>query len=317
VPTASATNRGALSSTDWTTFNNKLTTVTVDAPLTGSGTSASHLSIPAATTSVNGYLTSTDWNTFNGKQPAGTYVNSVSGTTNQITASTVSGAVTVSLPTSVTTGQYIGNQSITGSSTQGAFAYGTLGYSDVNHILTMASSQNSYIQMEIQNTNAGASASSDVIVGNNNTTSNTYYGDFGMNSSGWAGTGAFNSPNAVYLTATTGDLALGTTTANSIRFAVNGGTTDAMTINSSGSLAVNGSYGTSGQVLTSAGSGSAPTWAAVASSNITAQGLYENSNTISANYTIGTGNNAMSAGPITISTGFTVTVPTGSTWTIV
>jgi hypothetical protein len=73
VPTASATNRGALSSTDWTTFNNKLTTVTVDAPLTGSGTSASHLSIPAATTSVNGYLTSTDWNTFNGKAPAVTY----------------------------------------------------------------------------------------------------------------------------------------------------------------------------------------------------------------------------------------------------
>jgi hypothetical protein len=59
------------------------------------------------------------------------------------------------------------------------------------------------------------------------------------------------------------------------------------------------------------------TWATVASSNITALGLYENSATISANYTIGTGNNAMSAGPITINTGVTVTVPTGSTWVIV
>ena len=59
------------------------------------------------------------------------------------------------------------------------------------------------------------------------------------------------------------------------------------------------------------------TWASVASSNITALGLYENSATISANYTIGTGNNAMSAGPITVNTGVTVTVPTGSTWTIV
>jgi hypothetical protein len=59
------------------------------------------------------------------------------------------------------------------------------------------------------------------------------------------------------------------------------------------------------------------TWASVASSNITSLGLYENSATIGADYTIGTGNNAMSAGPITISTGFTVTVPTGSTWTIV
>jgi hypothetical protein len=59
------------------------------------------------------------------------------------------------------------------------------------------------------------------------------------------------------------------------------------------------------------------TWAGVSGSNITTLGLYENSATISANYTIGTGNNAMSAGPITVSTGFTVTVPTGSTWTVV
>jgi hypothetical protein len=58
-------------------------------------------------------------------------------------------------------------------------------------------------------------------------------------------------------------------------------------------------------------------WATPAGSNITTLGLYENSATISANYTIGTGNNAMSAGPITIDTGFTVTVPTGSTWVIV
>jgi hypothetical protein len=73
--------------------------------------------------------------------------------------------------------------------------------------------------------------------------------------------------------------------------------------------------GTTGQVLTV--SGGIPAWAAAPSSNITALGMYENSATIGANYTIGTGNNAMSAGPITISTGFTVTVPTGSTWTVV
>jgi hypothetical protein len=58
-------------------------------------------------------------------------------------------------------------------------------------------------------------------------------------------------------------------------------------------------------------------WATPAGSNITALGLYENSATISANYTIGAGNNAMSAGPITVNTGVTVTVPTGSTWVIV
>lgn len=59
------------------------------------------------------------------------------------------------------------------------------------------------------------------------------------------------------------------------------------------------------------------TWASVASSNITAQGLWENAATISANYTIGSGNNAVSAGPITIASGVTVTVPSGSVWAIV
>ena len=59
------------------------------------------------------------------------------------------------------------------------------------------------------------------------------------------------------------------------------------------------------------------TWASVASSNITALGLWENASTISSNYTIGTNNNAVSAGPITINSGVTVTVPTGSTWIVV
>jgi hypothetical protein len=75
------------------------------------------------------------------------------------------------------------------------------------------------------------------------------------------------------------------------------------------------SVGTSGNVLTS--NGSAWVSAAPVSSNITAQGLFENANTISANYTIGTGNNAVSAGPITINSGVTVTVPSGSVWVVV
>jgi hypothetical protein len=73
--------------------------------------------------------------------------------------------------------------------------------------------------------------------------------------------------------------------------------------------------GSTGQVLTVAGG--IPSWATPTGSNIVTQGLYENSATISANYTIGSGNNAMSAGPITVSSGVTVTVPSGSVWTIV
>jgi hypothetical protein len=60
-------------------------------------------------------------------------------------------------------------------------------------------------------------------------------------------------------------------------------------------------------------------WAAAAGggSNITAQGMWENNTTISSNYTIASGNNAMSAGPITVASGVVVTVPTGSVWTVV
>ena len=43
----------------------------------------------------------------------------------------------------------------------------------------------------------------------------------------------------------------------------------------------------------------------------------EHDNTITTNYTIGTGKNVISAGPLTINSGVTVTTPSGSTWTIV
>lgn len=45
--------------------------------------------------------------------------------------------------------------------------------------------------------------------------------------------------------------------------------------------------------------------------------FYENGQTVTTSYTITTGNNAMTAGPVTIATGATVTIPSGSTWTIV
>ena len=57
-------------------------------------------------------------------------------------------------------------------------------------------------------------------------------------------------------------------------------------------------------------------WVAVGGGNTTTEGLYEHAHTISANYVITTNNNALTAGPITIDTGVSVTVPSGSTWVI-
>jgi hypothetical protein len=73
--------------------------------------------------------------------------------------------------------------------------------------------------------------------------------------------------------------------------------------------------GNSGKYLTT--DGSAASWAVLdTDANTTTKGLYEHAHTIAANYSITSGNNAMTAGPITINSGVSVTVPTGSTWVI-
>ena len=129
---------------------------------------------------------------------------------------------------------YTATGTITGSATTGVFNYGTLGFSDVGLYGSFTAASTTYTQMVLQNTNAGSGSSTDYIVANNNGTSTSYYGDFGINSSTFSGTGSLALPNAVYLYAASGDLALGTSTANSIHFVVNGSATDAMTISSSG-----------------------------------------------------------------------------------
>ena len=98
LPTASAANRGALSSADWTTFNNKTSNlgtvtsvgltsatsgVTIGAsPVTTSGDIT--LAIATATSGQNGLLSSTDWTTFNNKQNALTNPITGTGTTNYL-----------------------------------------------------------------------------------------------------------------------------------------------------------------------------------------------------------------------------------------
>jgi hypothetical protein len=45
--------------------------------------------------------------------------------------------------------------------------------------------------------------------------------------------------------------------------------------------------------------------------------FWENDQNVTTNYTISTNKNAMTAGPITVNAGVVVTVPSGSTWTVV
>jgi hypothetical protein len=53
-----------------------------------------------------------------------------------------------------------------------------------------------------------------------------------------------------------------------------------------------------------------------ASELVATNGIVVNSATVSANYTIPTGSNAMSAGPVSVNSGVTVTVSAGSNWVI-
>jgi hypothetical protein len=63
--------------------------------------------------------------------------------------------------------------------------------------------------------------------------------------------------------------------------------------------------------------GSSATWTTInTDSNSTSEGLYEHAHTISANYSITSGNNAVTAGPITLNSGVSITVPSGSNWTV-
>jgi hypothetical protein len=46
------------------------------------------------------------------------------------------------------------------------------------------------------------------------------------------------------------------------------------------------------------------------------QVFVENGQTVTTNYTLSTGFNAMSTGPITVNSGITVTIPSGARWVV-
>ena len=50
---------------------------------------------------------------------------------------------------------------------------------------------------------------------------------------------------------------------------------------------------------------------------VATNGIVVNSQTVSADYTIDTGNNGMSAGTVSVASGITVTIASGSVWTVV
>jgi hypothetical protein len=152
-------------------------------------------------------------------------------------------------PAAVTATRSTATVSVSASSAFGAFNYGTLNYSDTNNVFMGIGFVNSYVQAIVANGSGAAVASADVILSVDNTTATTNYGNLGRNSSGFTGSGSFNLANATYLTSFGGDLVLGTGTANAIRFVTNGGTTDALAINSGGTVTTANALPRTGQTF--------------------------------------------------------------------
>ena len=196
---------------------------------------------------------------------------------------------------------YNGSSSTIGSLNVG----GSTGTADTGYIATFVGNASTYAYTFTQNTNSGNTAYASHTIGNNAYGSTGAYIDVGVNSTTYNATAAgypINSlslPNTTFIESTNGDIAIGSWGANAVHFVVNGTTTtqDALTISSVGNV-------TTPNVLTGA---------EVVASN----GLHINSQTVSSSYTIPSGSNAISSGPITIASGISVTISSGSRWVVV
>ena len=83
--------------------------------------------------------------------------------------------------------------------------------------------------------------------------------------------------------------------------------------NAIGIDALNLSDGTSGQALITNGSGTISFGSVGAQSDI----FYTNAQTLSSNYSLGANRSAMSAGPVTLGSGVTVTLGSNARWVVV
>ena len=154
-----------------------------------------------------------------------------------------------------------------------------LGYNASNTDLALgATVSGSYLQAVMQNKSGTAGASTNFAVSNDLGTDSTYYGEFGMNSSVFSSgtpTDFFSLNNGIYYSGHDGDITYGS--GNGKKTFLAWGTTgqSAHVINATGSIGLNTditgatNYGTSGQVLTSAGSAATPTWTTPATGTVT------------------------------------------------
>jgi hypothetical protein len=99
LPVATSSANGYLAGADWSTFNSKVSGVTVSGPLASSGGTTPNLSIQTASGSQAGALASADWTTFNNKVSTTRNINT---TAPLVGGGTLAGDLTLSLPVATT-----------------------------------------------------------------------------------------------------------------------------------------------------------------------------------------------------------------------
>ena len=227
-------------------------------------------------TSVNGYtgavvLTNTDISGFGTMSTQNANAVAVTGGTingTTIGATTASSGAFTNVSTSSTT-----------STTP------VLSYNASNTNLALGGTvSGSYLQAVMQNKSATAGASTNFAVSNNLGTDSTYYGEFGMNSSAFSASTPvdfFSINNGVYFSGHDGDISVGSGNGYKTYFAWGSTGQSAHVINVTGAIGLNTNlgttpalsgttnFGTSGQVLTSAGSAATPTWTTPTTGTVT------------------------------------------------
>jgi hypothetical protein len=193
--------------------------VTGDTTLGGSGLTINNTGVTSLDTAVDSHLS----------------VNrSTDGVTITSDATAASTPDTIALRDSIgglTATDFTADRNTNELTNHGAFNTGNLSFSDTGLLSSFSSSEIYYNQLIVQNTRNVATASANIIVSNNAGTASSNYGEFGMNSSAWTGTG-FGAAGIVYLNSISTDLVIGTTSAKAVKILTND--TLALSIDSTG-----------------------------------------------------------------------------------